>query len=315
MKKFAFILLIIPAISFASFDTNLKYGDRGEKVTELQEFLIDKSLLNSATTGNFYSLTLRAVKDYQSVQGLPSTGFFGPLTREKANTELAINDQAELEETGAINPSTDTTEYARIQAQINEVLRQFGLISDQQKQLTQETNQRLGAIQENTSPIPSVVPISQSIPTSIKIDQTEGDLFSGNLLATCTQQNFDVSVLDENNEPIQGQQIIFTNPDTQQKISAITVPAGSSNGISFIKARISGFIPQQTKTYDLTFISGNISKTIKLNSRSPFSYFRNSDGTFNHITERKGNYLRTDEGQTIDATTGMCVSNLIYNNL
>ena len=79
---------LIPSLSFASIDTNLWYGTRGSQVTELQEFLIDKGFLNSQPTGNFYSLTLKAVKDFQSANSLPSTGYIGVLSRAKINQKL-----------------------------------------------------------------------------------------------------------------------------------------------------------------------------------------------------------------------------------
>lgn len=84
------LLLSIPTITFASIDTNLYYGIKNQsQVKELQEFLIDKGLLTGEATGNFYSLTLKAVKKYQESQGLPTTGFVGSMTRGVINQELA----------------------------------------------------------------------------------------------------------------------------------------------------------------------------------------------------------------------------------
>lgn len=92
----------------ASIDVNLKYGQSGMRVYELQEFLIDKGLLNSTPTGFFGLLTFKAVKNYQSKLSLPPTGFVGPLTRTEINKELNTvmeeSIQAEIVETGTTTP-------------------------------------------------------------------------------------------------------------------------------------------------------------------------------------------------------------------
>ncbi len=86
MKKAIFIAsllaVIVPSVAFADFDTSLKYGSRGPKVQEVQEFLIDQGYMTGTATGNFYSITLRAVKAFQSAQAIqPVSGFWGPLSR------------------------------------------------------------------------------------------------------------------------------------------------------------------------------------------------------------------------------------------
>ena len=79
-------IALLPSLVFASFDTNLRYGSRGEKVSELQEFLISEGFMTVSATGNFYSLTLKAVKAFQTAHNLPSTGFFGIMSRTVANS-------------------------------------------------------------------------------------------------------------------------------------------------------------------------------------------------------------------------------------
>jgi len=81
-------LLFIATPVYASIDSNLRYGSTGPQVVELQEFLIDQGFLNSQPTGNFYSLTRKAVKDYQKSKGIAPTGFVGPITRKEINNEL-----------------------------------------------------------------------------------------------------------------------------------------------------------------------------------------------------------------------------------
>ncbi len=97
MKKFCllavatvFIFGNVYALGY-SFSSNLKVGDRGDMVSELQTFLITHGfsipLIESgiAAKGYFGLQTKNAVIAYQKSVGLPSTGFFGPLTRGVVN--------------------------------------------------------------------------------------------------------------------------------------------------------------------------------------------------------------------------------------
>lgn len=75
--------LLIGAVSVSAytFNTNLKYGMKGNAdVAELQ-----KALGVTPAVGNFGPMTLAAVKAYQTSHGLPSTGFVGALTRAALN--------------------------------------------------------------------------------------------------------------------------------------------------------------------------------------------------------------------------------------
>ena len=111
MKKvlsFVFILSIfLPLFSFASFDTNLKYGTKGQTVSELQDFLQNQGFLTTKPNGYFGLGTLKAVKAFQKAQGIkPLSGYFGPVTRIKANVILSAiinnSDIAEKTETGTV---------------------------------------------------------------------------------------------------------------------------------------------------------------------------------------------------------------------
>lgn len=111
---------LLPFSTFAaSFETNVKYGQRGPAVIEVQEFLVDQGFLASGNaTGNFYSLTLKAVKAYQAAKNLPATGFWGPMTRAQAQLEVdtASSDEAEMTETGAISsPVVETPQVVQPQ--------------------------------------------------------------------------------------------------------------------------------------------------------------------------------------------------------
>ena len=80
--------MCVPIIAFASIDTNVRYGNKGDIVYELQDFLYDKGYLSVSPTGYFGLVTLRAVKSYQTANNIPSTGYVGVLTRSKINEEL-----------------------------------------------------------------------------------------------------------------------------------------------------------------------------------------------------------------------------------
>ncbi len=73
------------------FTNNLSMGNSGGDVIELQTYLIangyDIPAISSGVVpkGYFGAQTKLAVQKYQTSQGLPSTGFVGPLTRGKLN--------------------------------------------------------------------------------------------------------------------------------------------------------------------------------------------------------------------------------------
>ncbi|MDO8743279.1 MAG: peptidoglycan-binding domain-containing protein [Candidatus Azambacteria bacterium] len=71
------------ACSGSKFENNLYYGMKDSaEVRCLQE------LLKSQITGNYFSLTMAAVKKYQASRGIIQTGYFGPLTRAAINQEI-----------------------------------------------------------------------------------------------------------------------------------------------------------------------------------------------------------------------------------
>lgn len=101
-----FLALIVPVTSFAALDINLKYGSSGASVTELQEFLKTDGEYTGSTTGNFYSITLAAIKNFQINHGIsPVSGYWGPLTRAKAQSILNIgaSNDDEISETGIVS--------------------------------------------------------------------------------------------------------------------------------------------------------------------------------------------------------------------
>lgn len=106
MKKLLLIVLfLIPSVSLASFDVNLKYGASGADVSQLQELLSSEGCLTVTPTGYFGLLTLAGVQCFQTKYSIsPVSGYFGVLSRTQANSIVAnaiVNsDQAEVVETG-----------------------------------------------------------------------------------------------------------------------------------------------------------------------------------------------------------------------
>jgi hypothetical protein len=98
MKKIIIgMLLLIPFITNASFERSLKFGMSGQDVSNLQEFLITENCLSHEPTGYFGYLTLAGVKCFQSKYDIINTGFFGQLSRAKANeiTDILIASSTE----------------------------------------------------------------------------------------------------------------------------------------------------------------------------------------------------------------------------
>lgn len=192
MKTFISLLFFLPLFVSAqtlSFSKDLSFGIQGDsEVTKLQEFLTDEGLYLGPITGNFFSLTLKAVKAFQTKEGIsPAAGYFGPKTRAEANEILSVQVQASenqaIVETGNITPVPETPKTtndvtASLQQQIAVMLQQIGLLQQQlqvqqqtqqnvqnlQQQVTQQTqviqqqNQTIQQIQQNTAPIPTPVP-------------------------------------------------------------------------------------------------------------------------------------------------------------
>ena len=189
MKKVVMFLAIsamaLPAITAAAIDTNLKYGARGNEVFELQEFLISKGFLSSVATGNFYSLTLKAVIAYQASVGLPTTGFVGSMTRSAINQGLAdgTSTQAEITETGTTTLPITESPIDLLKKQVALLMQQIQVLQGQattqnqilqnqqaqqaaQNQQAQQTQQQLGQIITNTTPL--VPPSPTPTPTPIQ---------------------------------------------------------------------------------------------------------------------------------------------------
>jgi peptidoglycan hydrolase-like protein with peptidoglycan-binding domain len=164
MKKLILISLsvFIPLITGASFDKNLYYGLQSDsQVKELQEFLTDQGVYSGPITGNFFSLTLKAVKSFQQREGISQTGYFGPLSRTSANNFLSADiessNQGAVAETGTIPPTPEPAKTTNdvvksLQDQIALLIQQIALLQTQTTTL-QQTQQQVQQIQQNTQQI------------------------------------------------------------------------------------------------------------------------------------------------------------------
>lgn len=117
-------IVVFPTLTFASFDVSLKYGSRGDAVSELQDFLTDQNVYTGKVDGKFGLGTLRAVKAFQTANNLSVDGYFGKDSRATAQTLLAIelkpSNDAEVAETGTVAPvstiegCTSTTGFSTV---------------------------------------------------------------------------------------------------------------------------------------------------------------------------------------------------------
>lgn len=147
-------LLIAPVFVEANFDKNLYYGLQNDNsVIELQEFLVDQGVYSGPITGNYFSLTLKAVKEFQSANLIsPASGYFGPLTRQKANELLLISigsaeDEAKVDNNATPASSSTTNDVVKsLQDQINLLMQQLIAMQNQEKS-AQQTNTQLFQLQ------------------------------------------------------------------------------------------------------------------------------------------------------------------------
>lgn len=69
-----------------TFNRNLYFGIRNNsEVTALQNALLLQGIYKGPVTGNFFNLTLQAVREFQGKYGIEKTGYIGILTRKKLN--------------------------------------------------------------------------------------------------------------------------------------------------------------------------------------------------------------------------------------
>ena len=77
------------AFAAGQLNSYLHYGQSNSDVKSLQQFLGQKGYFNGPQTGNFLNMTESAVKNYQTANDIPSTGYVGPLTIASINSSSA----------------------------------------------------------------------------------------------------------------------------------------------------------------------------------------------------------------------------------
>lgn len=290
MKKYiatGVLALLLPLLANATIDTNLKYGSNGSQVTELQEFLIDKGFLTSSATGNFYSLTKKAVIAYQLSVGLPNTGYVGPMTRAQINTELSEDTTAEVNETGGVTAPVVTDTNAILKTQLDALLLQVSNLIAEQKKTTEQasqTTQAVNQVVQNTTPVfgatpspspaPSPVPTPSPTPTPAPIDRSDilikltGPFNYGDSVNNTPYGNYTVrvSVLDSSGNYTRNELIVMDAPDniykntgdTEKYPNAISTNNGNDWFAGF------SYVPTSLGSKTLTFTSGNLTKSITI---------------------------------------------------
>ncbi len=137
MKKISsLVLILISALVFnvfivkaeTLFTRNLYFGiENDADVTRLQNFLTEQGFYSGPVTGNFFSLTLGGVKNFQQYYGItPVAGYFGPISRAKANEILS----SQSGETGG-QPTGQSGVVGSVQSQLDSLLQQLLLLQQQ----------------------------------------------------------------------------------------------------------------------------------------------------------------------------------------
>ena len=96
LRRIISTLILIFAVSLSNLCSAaaLKYGDRGDAVKEIQDYLIAQSLLSVEADGVYGTATVNAIKDFQAALGLEVDGVCGAetykLLRAAAYDEIDI---------------------------------------------------------------------------------------------------------------------------------------------------------------------------------------------------------------------------------
>jgi len=149
----SFVCVLIPSLAFASFDTNLGYGNSGSDVLPLQQFLNSHGFTiaesGPGSPGNesdyFGSLTRAALAEFQAANGItPSAGYFGPLTRAKANALMGGS--------ASVSSATPSDSNGGASASLDSLLAQIQQLQKQLTALIQANNGGQGTSVVGTSP-------------------------------------------------------------------------------------------------------------------------------------------------------------------
>ncbi|MEK7555635.1 MAG: peptidoglycan-binding protein [Patescibacteria group bacterium] len=258
------LVILSPQISFGAeqFSRDLSFGfQQDSDVAKLQEFLSDEGLYSGPITGNFFSLTLKAVKAFQSREGItPAAGYFGPKTRMRANALLGAQIQASnqqvVAETGqnAVQPiisQTTNNPISNVQSQLEILLKQVALL--QQQLQTQQQNQTSA-----NAPVPT---FNQNTTSNAP---SQNSASAANILEI-TSVNI---TLDKTSAKVEWQ----TNKPTESKvfISGGNLSSKIFTSISGLSTRhsvtITGLSEETSYSYEIEAIAGGVNAVKKQGS-------------------------------------------------
>lgn len=278
--------LLAAPVSAAQFEKNLKFGARGEEVKKMQEFLADHDFYTGPITGNFYSLTLKGLKKFQVAHGLPSTGFFGGMTRTEANvvieSELSGQDsEPDFSSTPEVASSTsDFLDFQTkvLKAQLEEQQKQTQLLQQQiqsQASSSQQIQQTLNQVVNNTTivqtpatPIPVVsivspvvTPVEVVAPNELRVWQSDSSMVLSDPPIKAVYFSVILMKDGSNYKAFKDLPISITAPDQNStityKMDGMSQEAfGFGYFISFV------YTPKTKGIQTITFTSGNLEKSV-----------------------------------------------------
>lgn len=217
MKKLLLVgLFLFPTLAFAQvvpFSTNLSYGSTGSDVTALQEFLTAQQVYTGPISGNFYSLTLAAVKRFQTAESItPVSGFVGPITRGTINALITAPDSEEnaATTTEPVDLSTTTVSVAPSYAPPQIIYVQVPVQTQQSQVVT--------PVPPEVQATPEIIPTSIELVTQYPREQqfVSQELPQETDVNICDTLTFWPVIFDQNGNQIPNPTATFINPDTQQ---------------------------------------------------------------------------------------------------
>lgn len=206
MKKFILILLFVflTGTARASFERDLYFGLKNDsEVTKLQEFLQSQNLYTGPITGNFFSLTREAVKKFQGKEGItPPLGYFGPLTRVRANS-LLTSSKTKEEQIAELN-----SKIKNLQDQL--VSLQAKLASGQEIKVEEATTTQV--TQATSTPAEPEPATSTSTPASVKTNKLIVTNSATSTFPSVVTTPYKVGEITLNNDT--DKEILFVNFET-----------------------------------------------------------------------------------------------------
>lgn len=287
-KALLFLLLFLPLSTSAYFSNNLYFGIRkSADVEALQEFLTDEGVYTGPITGNFFSLTLKGVKAFQTREGIsPISGYFGPLSRGRANAILTSQGVGETitDETGipsspaTTSPKTTDDVVTKLNEQVKLLQEQNQKLQDIQTKQHEQVN-TLGKIQENTiKPVltPPTLPPPEPDKSGITIDVSLPHKTQVNG-STVLDYVFTVRVLNKDGSFSHDATVTMDAPDNSYSTQGFTCGVngiGSESACTkIVRKQFIGYPPKEDwgATYSyrpifpgtkiITFTSGTMTKT------------------------------------------------------